>query len=412
MGEGGGVSRGAPLGASGGISGVSSSTSPSGQSVNIDQRVQQTNPSSMQSRGGIRIASCASSQLTSQMSAMSVGSTSSSLYHPSLNQSNQPSTAICGPPYGFLSHVAQNCSIAQPPPPAPPNGLSRPVPLICPSNANIPPPPPPPAPPLASSSSSSCLWPSGNNGPNTCSGFSYHQAPQPAKVMPGDLNVSPTSSTSSVDSLQTPLNHRSLSSSPSAFSSAIGDFSGPRTQAHFYPSNSPVFPHAPSQQHQQQQLQQPQQQLPTFHPVHLHHHQLHSSSQQPHVQMTPASLPPSCHPASLDPQNLHQQQQPPPPPPPTQPQLPPSAPVGRRVRTLYECIGENPAELSFEPNSIIYNVRPSREPGKWPLYSVPLDIHPYLLLSPPLSLSCTGWLQGTYRGKTGLIPENYVEFID
>lgn len=340
------------------------STSPSGQSVNIDQRVQQSNPSSMQGRGGIRISSSASSQLTSQMSAMSVGSTCSSLYHPtaaSINQSNQPTAAsVLGTPYGLFSHSTQNCSIVPPPlpPPAPPNGLTRPVPLIC-SNVNVsaatPHPHAHPAPhaPLAPSShpSSSSLWSSGN-GVNTCGGFSYHQAPQPAKIMPGDVNVSPTSSTSSVDSLQTPLNHGSLSSSPSAFSSAIGDFSGPRTQAHFYPSNSPVF-----QQQQQQQLQHQhqQQQLPTFHPVHLH--QIHSSSQQPHVQMTPASLPPSCHPASLDPQNLHQ--------PPTQPQLSTSAPVGRRVRTLYECIGENPAELSFEPNSIIYSVRPSREPGKF-----------------------------------------------
>ena len=32
-----------------------------------------------------------------------------------------------------------------------------------------------------------------------------------------------------------------------------------------------------------------------------------------------------------------------------------SSPQGRRVRTMYACIGENPSELSFEPNVIIVN---------------------------------------------------------
>lgn len=31
----------------------------------------------------------------------------------------------------------------------------------------------------------------------------------------------------------------------------------------------------------------------------------------------------------------------------------------RRVRTLYACVGENDSELSFEPNQIIYNGKPS-----------------------------------------------------
>ncbi|GIY05685.1 rho GTPase-activating protein 26 [Caerostris extrusa] len=57
---------------------------------------------------------------------------------------------------------------------------------------------------------------------------------------------------------------------------------------------------------------------------------------------------------------------------------------GRRVRTLYACVGENDSELSFEPNQIIYNVRQSREPG---------------------------WLEGCLNGRTGLIPENYVECL-
>lgn len=53
-----------------------------------------------------------------------------------------------------------------------------------------------------------------------------------------------------------------------------------------------------------------------------------------------------------------------------------------RVRTLYACLGESEGELSFEPNQIITSVVPSGEPG---------------------------WLRGTLNGKTGLVPENYVE---
>ncbi|CAH0591738.1 unnamed protein product [Chrysodeixis includens] len=53
-----------------------------------------------------------------------------------------------------------------------------------------------------------------------------------------------------------------------------------------------------------------------------------------------------------------------------------------RVRTLYACLGESDGELSFEPNQIITNVTASGEPG---------------------------WLRGTLNGKTGLVPENYVE---
>lgn len=56
----------------------------------------------------------------------------------------------------------------------------------------------------------------------------------------------------------------------------------------------------------------------------------------------------------------------------------------RRVRTLYACLGENDGELSFEPNQIITNVRSSLEPG---------------------------WLEGTLNGKSGLVPENYVEVL-
>lgn len=56
----------------------------------------------------------------------------------------------------------------------------------------------------------------------------------------------------------------------------------------------------------------------------------------------------------------------------------------RRVRTLYACLAENDGELSFEPNQIITYVRRSNEKG---------------------------WLIGTLNGKSGLIPENYVEIL-
>ncbi|KAJ8922523.1 hypothetical protein NQ315_007553 [Exocentrus adspersus] len=60
------------------------------------------------------------------------------------------------------------------------------------------------------------------------------------------------------------------------------------------------------------------------------------------------------------------------------------SPGNVRVRTLYACLGEHDGELSFEPNQIITNVKVSQEPG---------------------------WLEGTLNGKTGLVPENYVEFL-
>ncbi|XP_049697519.2 rho GTPase-activating protein Graf isoform X3 [Helicoverpa armigera] len=60
----------------------------------------------------------------------------------------------------------------------------------------------------------------------------------------------------------------------------------------------------------------------------------------------------------------------------------PARGVAWRVRTLYACLGESEGELSFEPNQIITNVSASGEPG---------------------------WLRGTLNGKTGLVPENYVE---
>ncbi|XP_040006645.1 rho GTPase-activating protein 26-like [Xiphias gladius] len=64
-----------------------------------------------------------------------------------------------------------------------------------------------------------------------------------------------------------------------------------------------------------------------------------------------------------------------------------SSPVsvaGRKARALYACKAEHESELSFIAGTIFENVHSSREPG---------------------------WLEGTLDGRTGLIPENYVEFL-
>ncbi|CAF3466055.1 unnamed protein product [Rotaria sp. Silwood1] len=51
--------------------------------------------------------------------------------------------------------------------------------------------------------------------------------------------------------------------------------------------------------------------------------------------------------------------------------------------TLYQCVADNDSELSFNANEIVTQIRPSKEPG---------------------------WVMGTINGKTGLIPENYINF--
>uniref|UniRef100_A0A3B5PUZ4 Rho GTPase-activating protein 26 n=1 Tax=Xiphophorus maculatus TaxID=8083 RepID=A0A3B5PUZ4_XIPMA len=64
-----------------------------------------------------------------------------------------------------------------------------------------------------------------------------------------------------------------------------------------------------------------------------------------------------------------------------------SSPVsitGRKARALYACKAEHDSELSFIAGTIFENVHASREPG---------------------------WLEGTLDGRTGLIPENYVELL-
>uniref|UniRef100_A0A3B4Y249 Rho GTPase-activating protein 42 n=1 Tax=Seriola lalandi dorsalis TaxID=1841481 RepID=A0A3B4Y249_SERLL len=63
---------------------------------------------------------------------------------------------------------------------------------------------------------------------------------------------------------------------------------------------------------------------------------------------------------------------------------PQSVPVGRDAKAMYSCEAEHSHELSFPQGAHFSNVYPSVEPG---------------------------WLQATYEGKTGLIPENYVVFF-
>ncbi|XP_076002102.1 rho GTPase-activating protein 42 isoform X1 [Genypterus blacodes] len=60
------------------------------------------------------------------------------------------------------------------------------------------------------------------------------------------------------------------------------------------------------------------------------------------------------------------------------------AAVGRDAKAMYSCEAEHSHELSFPQGAQFTNVYPSVEPG---------------------------WLQATYEGRTGLIPENYVVFL-
>uniref|UniRef100_A0A3B1KEB6 Rho GTPase-activating protein 42 n=1 Tax=Astyanax mexicanus TaxID=7994 RepID=A0A3B1KEB6_ASTMX len=54
------------------------------------------------------------------------------------------------------------------------------------------------------------------------------------------------------------------------------------------------------------------------------------------------------------------------------------------AKAMYSCQAEHSHELSFPKGALFYNVHPSVEPG---------------------------WLQASYNGKTGLVPENYVLFL-
>ncbi|XP_077402533.1 rho GTPase-activating protein 42-like isoform X2 [Vanacampus margaritifer] len=56
---------------------------------------------------------------------------------------------------------------------------------------------------------------------------------------------------------------------------------------------------------------------------------------------------------------------------------------GREAKALYSCEAEHSHELSFPQGALFSNVHPSVEPG---------------------------WLQATYQGRTGIIPENYIAY--
>ncbi|XP_076850421.1 rho GTPase-activating protein 42 isoform X2 [Brachyhypopomus gauderio] len=58
--------------------------------------------------------------------------------------------------------------------------------------------------------------------------------------------------------------------------------------------------------------------------------------------------------------------------------------VGRDAKAIYSCEAEHNNELSFPQGANFSNVYPSVEPG---------------------------WLQATYEGKTGLVPENYLVYL-
>ncbi|XP_029303994.1 rho GTPase-activating protein 42 [Cottoperca gobio] len=57
---------------------------------------------------------------------------------------------------------------------------------------------------------------------------------------------------------------------------------------------------------------------------------------------------------------------------------------GRDAKALYSCEAEHSHELSFPQGALFSNVYPSVEPG---------------------------WLQATYKGRTGLIPDNYITYM-
>ncbi|MED6292663.1 hypothetical protein CHARACLAT_002736 [Characodon lateralis] len=59
-------------------------------------------------------------------------------------------------------------------------------------------------------------------------------------------------------------------------------------------------------------------------------------------------------------------------------------PSGREAKAMYSCEAEHSHELSFPQGALFTNVGPSVEPG---------------------------WLQATYKGRTGLVPENYIKYV-
>lgn len=76
--------------------------------------------------------------------------------------------------------------------------------------------------------------------------------------------------------------------------------------------------------------------------------------------------------------------------------------TGRRVKALYSCVGETVNELSFDADAIITD-------GEYPCSG---DESPHVrILSLVLESGEDGWLIGTYRGRRGLVPLNYVQHL-
>ncbi|XP_067085212.1 rho GTPase-activating protein 26-like isoform X3 [Osmerus mordax] len=109
--------------------------------------------------------------------------------------------------------------------------------------------------------------------------------------------------------------------------------------------------------------------------VHCNNSSSSSRSRTPRNSLTSNDGDPDTRPSQNRPNSLLN--------PKSRPAIPTSGP-GRKARALYACKAEHDSELSFIAGTIFENVHPSREPG---------------------------WLEGTLDGRTGLIPENYVEFV-
>ncbi|XP_007473872.1 rho GTPase-activating protein 26 isoform X3 [Monodelphis domestica] len=74
----------------------------------------------------------------------------------------------------------------------------------------------------------------------------------------------------------------------------------------------------------------------------------------------------------------------------------------RKAKALYACKAEHDSELSFTAGTVFDNDEEMRPSEKKQLAQGHTAIHPS---------QEPGWLEGTLNGKTGLIPENYVEFL-
>ncbi len=89
------------------------------------------------------------------------------------------------------------------------------------------------------------------------------------------------------------------------------------------------------------------------------------------------------------------------------------------ARTLYSCKAENPSELSFEANQFVFNgeIRASTANNCQETMTVRItmyteDIMAVFVVCVVHTSNEPGWLDGTIDGQSGLIPANYIEYID